>query len=188
MNLEKLKPWNWFKHENHSTSAATVPVKRAEYPQPAPGRHPIDEMHREFDRLFDAFGRRFGLPSRYLGEQWPSMPLLDVFRPEINIASTNDEYTITVEAAGMDADDIRLEINNHNLVIRGEKHDESENREQHFYHIERRFGSFQRVLALPDDADPESIQAEMNNGVLTVTLKRVETPETEGKRIEIRRS
>lgn len=187
MNLEKLKPWNWFKHENPGARGANVPVKRGEYPQPAATGNPFDEFHREFDRLFGALNRRFGLPSMYDPDRWASMSL-NVFRPEINIASTDTEYTITVEAAGMDEDDISLELDGRSLVIRGEKQDESESREQHFYHIERRFGSFQRVLALPDDADPDSINARMNKGVLTVSMKRLETPEVKGQKIEIRKS
>jgi len=187
MNLEKLNPWNWFKHESSGGRGTTVPVKRADYQQPAPAGNPLDAFHREFDRLFDAMSRRFGLPSAYGSGHWPSMPL-DVFHPEINIASTDDEYTITVEAAGMDEDDIRLELNEGALVIRGEKQDENESRDQHFYHMERRFGSFQRVLALPDDAVPDSISAIMKKGVLTVTMKRREAPAVKGRRIEIRKS
>ena len=52
--------------------------------------------------------------------------------------------------------------------------------------MERSYGSFQRVLSLPDDVDQESIKAKFKNGVLKVTMNRKALPESDVKRIEVK--
>jgi HSP20 family protein len=51
--------------------------------------------------------------------------------------------------------------------------------------MERSYGSFQRVLSLPEDADQESVSATFRKGVLTVTMPRKAAPQTHVKQIEI---
>jgi HSP20 family protein len=71
------------------------------------------------------------------------------------------------------------------LTIRGEKKEELETKERHYYRMERSYGSFQRVLALPDDADQNAINASMKNGVLEINLARKPLAASETKRIPI---
>jgi len=187
MNLEKLKPWNWFKHDDTAQRGATVPVRRQDY---QPGSQPLqslNDFHREIDRLFDDVFRRLGIPGlQQLDNQLLSGSSTAMrFTPEINIASNDDGYEISVEAPGLEEKDLSLEIIDRQLLIRGNKQQESETREQHFYHIERRYGSFQRVLTLPDDANINGISANMKNGVLTVHIERLEKPGSNSRRITI---
>lgn len=81
--------------------------------------------------------------------------------------------------------DITLELNKGVLSIRGEKKEELETQERHYYRVERSYGSFQRVLALPDDCDQNSINASMKNGVLDISVARKALPASETKRIPI---
>jgi len=59
-------------------------------------------------------------------------------------------------------------------MVRGEKRQEQEKKEGGFHRIERSYGSFQRALNLPDNADQESIKAAFKNGVLTITMDKRE--------------
>ncbi|MGD9386334.1 MAG: Hsp20 family protein, partial [Thioalkalispiraceae bacterium] len=68
---------------------------------------------------------------------------------------------------------------------KGNKQQEQEEKDKHFYRIERHYGSFERVLAIPDDAETNKITASMKNGVLTIDIPRKEMPATEAKRITI---
>lgn len=178
MNLEKLKPWNWFKHEERQASADTIPVRRQDYEQQTALQDPLQDFHREIDRLFDGFFGSSALPRARFGA-------LSRFSPEINVAAEEDEYLITVEAAGLDDKDIQLEVNDHTLLIRGNKQEESEKKERHYYHMERRYGSFQRVLALPEDADENRISASMKKGVLTIRIGKRALVDSDARRIEI---
>jgi len=82
--------------------------------------------------------------------------------------------------------DVTLEIVNNTMTIRGEKKQEKEEKEKNYYRVERSYGSFQRVLSLPQDADQEDVKATFKNGVLTVTIPRKELPKSEAKRIDIK--
>jgi len=52
--------------------------------------------------------------------------------------------------------------------------------------MERSYGSFQRVLSLPEDADQDKINATFKKGVLTVTMPRKALPQSDVKQIEVK--
>ncbi len=180
MDIKKLAPWNWFKNEEAS-EAKNVPVKHVERE-----RHysPLSSLHNEIDRIFENAFRNFGISSgKFPAEQGSGILL----KPNVDIAASNKEYIITVEVPGVDDDNIKLELMDETLVIKGEKKQETEQKEKDFYRVERSYGSFQRVLTLPEDADKEKIEAKFKNGVLTVTLSRKEVSKPKGKTIEIKK-
>lgn len=194
MNLQKLNPWNWFKHEgNGAENEAVIPVKRDEYkPSRDSAMTPsLAQFQNDINNLFDEAFKNFGLPAlsrRSLFDDYPKFGQLANFNPELNIASDDKEYTITLEAAGLEQKDIDLELTDGRLVIKGNKEEETENKDKNFYRIERKYGSFQRVLALPDDADQDAIAATMQNGLLTVRVPRKETAPQDSRKIEINKT
>jgi HSP20 family protein len=186
MNLQQFNPWNWFAHEE-ANPASTVPVKR-NLDTPAekgdPGTHLVVQLQREIDRLFDDAFRGFGFPS--VGSRWPTNGINTAgFQAKLNVASDDKAYHISLEAPGLTEKDISLELNKGVLTIRGEKKEESETKDRHYYRMEQSYGSFQRVLALPEDCDQDSINASMKNGVLNINVTRKALPESETKRIPI---
>jgi HSP20 family protein len=111
--------------------------------------------------------------------------LLPAFHANVDIASDDKQYTISLEAPGMEQKDLSIELKDQALFIKGNKQQEQEEKDKHFYRIERHYGSFERVLAIPDDAETNKITASMKNGVLTIDIPRKEMPATEAKRITI---
>ena len=97
------------------------------------------------------------------------------------------EYAISVEVPGVDEKDVKIELANNTLTIGGEKKQEKEEKEKNFYRVERSYGSFQRVLSLPEDADQEKIQATFKKGVLRITVPRKALPHAEAKQIEVKK-
>ena len=91
-----------------------------------------------------------------------------------------------MEVPGVEEKDIQITLDNDVLMVRGEKRQEQEKKEGGFHRIERSYGSFQRALNLPDNADQESIKAAFKNGVLTITMEKREasTPK-QGRSIPI---
>ncbi|WP_305909681.1 Hsp20/alpha crystallin family protein [Methylomarinum sp. Ch1-1] len=192
MNLKKLNPWNWFKHEESPTAQPdTIPVRREQYDKQLGAQHPMARFHREIDRLFDEAFRGFRFPalSRDVfpetGFQWQRLP---TFNPELNISSDDKEYTITLEAAGLEEKDLNIKLNGRRLSIEGNKQEASEDQDKSFYRIERRYGAFQRVLSLPDDADADHIKASMKNGLLTMRIPREQQPNSDTRTINIEKS
>ena len=191
MNLQQLNPWNWFKHEEASKES-TIPVKKSaeslpDNKQAMPAANSIFQLHREIDRLFDDTFRGFAFPASRSSLFNDSVFNKAVFDAKVNVASDDKAYHISLEAPGMTDKDISLELTHNVLTIRGEKKEESESKDKHYYRVERSYGSFQRVLSLPDDCDQNAIKAEMKNGLLEIVLPRVALPASEKKQIPINR-
>ena len=183
MDISKLKPWNWFKQEEEESR--NLPVRRST----AESHGPLVNFHEEVDRLFDDAFRRFGMPPILRDTVWPRGPepaVAAFIRPTIDVSAGKNEYAITAEVPGMDEKDIKLEICNNTLTIKGEKKQEQEAKDRDHYRIERSYGSFQRVLSLPEDAEQSGIAAKFKNGVLTVKMPRKPEEKRDVKLIDIK--
>ncbi|MDN3520245.1 Hsp20/alpha crystallin family protein [Halomonas ramblicola] len=162
MKLQKFSPWNWFKSESHEAPA------QPETPAPRGELTPLAGMHQELDRWMDGMLRQFGLPS--FESRFGDMPTL--LRPRLDINERPEHYEISVEVPGVDEKDIRLSLDDHRLVIEGEKRQESRSEEGQYRRVERSYGSFRRILDLPADARVDDIQASFARGVLSVRVPR----------------
>jgi HSP20 family protein len=126
--------------------------------------------------LFDDFDREL---DRWLGDGEVSK----TFRPACDVSETENAYFISFDVPGVDKDDIRLEVENQNLIVSGERKVEDEKKTEHGFYSEKSYGSFQRVFALPDTVDPDKIDAHYDNGVLNISIEKKE--KTKKKAIEI---
>ena len=148
---------------------------------------PLRDFHREINRLFDQTFQDVGFPSFDFDR--PFMHSAgNMLRPVTDLAASDKEYTLTVEVPGAEKDDIKIEVANNVMTIRGEKKQKKEEEKKDYYRQERFYGSFQRVLSLPEDADQEDIKATFKQGVLTVTMPRKDMPKPAVKEIEIHSS
>lgn len=182
MNLEKLAPWNWFKKEEER-KGQIVPVRRS-----AEGlEHPASllDLHREFDRLFDSLQRGFGVGFPEWPERADTLLKSGWFKPSLDVASDEKAYIVKIELPGINANDVSIEISGNTLHVKGEKRQETEETEKNFYRIERSYGSFERILDLPEDADADNITSTYKDGVLSINLPKKALPKPDTKKIEI---
>ena len=107
--------------------------------------------------------------------------------PHVDIAEDAESITLRADLPGIDEKDVKLELSNNTLTIRGEKRQEHEEKDRDHYRIERSYGSFQRVLSLPEDADQSGTTAKFKNGVLTVKLPRRPEEKKDLKVIDIQK-
>jgi len=173
-------------------STTKVPVKtetKAIAPVLAPQTwHPLESLRREVDRLFNDFGRDFW-PSRQsiFGMEpfgrymtgWSATPAVD-------IVEKKDAYEITAEMPGMDEKNVEVKLVNGSLMIKGERHDEKEEKKKDYYLQERQFGTFERRFTLPDGVDTGKVEASFKKGVLTVILPKKAEAQSPEKKIEIK--
>ena len=185
MNLKKLAPWNWFDKENESSGHA-VPVNTN---HSTGSRYSImpssTDIFEEIDRLFDTACNGFGRSLFGRGSNFLDSISSGTLKPRLDLGATKKEYTVGVEVPGVNKNDVRLEITNDTLTIFGEKKQETEEKNKNYYRLERSYGSFQRVLSLPDDADQDNIKAQFKKGVLTITIPRKAIPESNIKQVQI---
>lgn len=110
------------------------------------------------------------------------------FAPKVDISEDNKKIYINAEIAGLSKDDFKVTVSNENILnIKGSKKKESENKEEKeglvYHRVERSYGEFSRSFVLPDNVNKDSIQAKFEDGVLHLTLDKIE-PE-KPKEIEI---
>ena len=190
MDLEKLKPWNWFKHEeNGDGKSHQIPVSRDVAERfPLAGPTSLMSLHRDMDRWFDDAFKSFGMPTLASNLESRGLfgkPLSSFYRPQIDVSGDANCYQISLEVPGLTEDDITLELKDDILTIKGQKEERSEDKDKHYYRVERSYGSFQRTLALPDDANADEIKANLDKGVLRLEIPRREAANQEVKRISI---
>ena len=91
--------------------------------------------------------------------------------PPVDVFQTGDhELVLKAELPDMTREDIDVTVENFVLTIKGEKKLATDVKEEHFHHIERRYGAFSRSFSLPRTVDASKVAADYKNGVLTVRL------------------
>jgi len=130
-----------------------------------------------FDQLFEEFRRMEQQMDELFGSGTQPPAIRSVARgtfPPINMGAAADGIDIYVYAAGMDLKSIELNIQRNLLTVAGEREvpvDENAT----YYRQERFSGPFRRVIALPDDVDPDRIEAKYRDGILQITARRRES-------------
>jgi HSP20 family protein len=103
--------------------------------------------------------------------------------PAVDIKENDDHFMIVADIPGVDPEDIEVQMENGLLTIKGERETEKTEEKDDFKRIERSFGSFYRRFSLPESANPETIEAKSNNGVLEITIDKQE--KTEPRKIAV---
>jgi HSP20 family protein len=135
----------------------------------------LDEFRRlgqEMDQLFGSGGWPSGIRSVASGSY-----------PPINIGSTPEQIDVYLFAAGLNTESLDISIQQNLLTIDGERRPIAEEGADYF-RKERYDGAFHRVLSLPDDIDPDKVDATYRDGLLHITIQRRESARP--RRIEIK--
>ena len=106
--------------------------------------------------------------------------------PAVDFTETDKSYEVTVELPGMDEKNVEVKLVDHTLTIKGEKRDEKEETKKDYYMRERSFGSFRRIVTVPEGVDADKVEATFKKGILTVTLPKTEEAQRAEKNITIK--
>jgi HSP20 family protein len=126
--------------------------------------------------LFSWFFEDLTLPDFFTAEQ--------EWMPRFDVSETGNEIIVKAELPGMDVKDIDIALTDGLLTIKGERKLEKEDKEENYHRIERQFGSFSRSLNLGARVKADGIEAAYKDGILTVTLPKVEV--SKPKKIEVK--
>jgi HSP20 family protein len=121
----------------------------------------LSALQTEVNRLFSRVG------AGEVGER-------QSWTPSVDVIETDDAIKLKADLAGMDPKDINIELQDNVLTVSGERRFEEEVKEDKFYRIERRYGSFSRSLALPPTADESKVEAKYENGLLEIVVPKTE--------------
>jgi HSP20 family protein len=139
-------------------------------------RSPFDElvrMRQQLDRLSDAATSPF------------VQPQAGVF-PLINLTEDKGSYYVRAELPGIKADELDIQATAKNIAISGERKIAAEENGTRYHRREREAGKFSRMIGLPDEIDPDKVDANLENGVLTLVVAKAEA--VKPKQISIKSS
>jgi HSP20 family protein len=94
--------------------------------------------------------------------------------PAINVGSTEDNVTVYLFAPGIDAKKLNISIQQNLLTVSGER-EVARDDDATYYRQERFGGEFRRVIGLPDDVDPDNVEASYRDGIVQITVRRRES-------------
>ena len=131
---------------------------------------PFSALRAEMNSLFDSLmgGSQLSLACSAPAEA----EALRLLTPHVDVKETDKEIVVEAELPGMDEKDISLALQDGVLTIRGEKKQEYDEEKENYRVMERRYGSFQRSLRLPDTVDEDKVEASFGNGVLKVIVPK----------------
>lgn len=91
----------------------------------------------------------------------------------IDVYEKNDEIVVQSTIAGVNAEDLDIDITSDSVTIRGERKQEEEVKEDNYYYQELYWGAFSRSVILPAEVNPDKATAALKNGVLTIRLPKL---------------
>lgn len=133
-------------------------------------RRPADELAQFQGRLNRMMNEVFGpwpagAENGAIGSAW--VPAVDVFENQEGIK-------LVAELPGVKPEDVKISLENNALTLRGEKKQVAEEQAERVHRYERTYGTFERVFTLPSTVDADRIEANYENGILTIALPKVE--------------
>ncbi|HVU31014.1 MAG TPA: Hsp20/alpha crystallin family protein [Sphingomicrobium sp.] len=108
-------------------------------------------------------------------------------QPRMNIEDKGNEVRVTAELPGISENDVEVTLDDDMLIIAGEKRQEQEVNEGDMRLVERAFGRFRRAIQLPFAPDPDRVEAEFKDGLLTITVPKSAEQQSRQRHIELKR-
>jgi HSP20 family protein len=96
------------------------------------------------------------------------------YTPAVDVVEKDGHYLLKAEVPGLAPEDIQVEVDQNVLSLKGERKYEHEEENAGYRRVERRYGSFVRSFVLPDGTNADSIEAKVENGILTISIPKVQ--------------
>jgi len=141
---------------------------------------PYSDLATMYDRLNRFFGEDM------LDESAKNGLNPSAWRPLTDIHETKDAYVFKVDLPGFKKEEINVEFTGDTLIMRGERKQEEETKNESCHRLERSYGLFERSFTIPKNIDPKKIEAELKDGILQLTIPKVEEAKTKAIAISVK--
>ncbi len=132
----------------------------------------VNRTNHDFEQFFNSF---FGVPS--------NQPVQNEFMPRVEVTEDKDQLKLQAELPGLEKEAIKVMVEDGILTITGEKKSQKKEDGPDYLWSEFSSGSFSRSFTLPDYVEAEKIQADYKNGILVLTIPKME--KAKPKEIEV---
>jgi HSP20 family protein len=150
----------------------------------------LERFADEMDRIFDDFGfGRAGFGSRptsgfpslwqHGSREWQT------WTPEVEVFHRDNELVVRADLPGLSRDNVKVDVTDDRITIQGERKSEHEEKREGLYRSERSYGSFSRVIPLPEGTITDQAKATFKDGVLEITMPAPPEQVRRGRRLDI---
>jgi HSP20 family protein len=140
----------------------------------------LDDLQQELARIW---GQRPLMPRPFAR---PLPQTAAGFAPRLDVFEKNGNVIIKAELPGVDKKDITVTIEGGDLIIEGERKNESEVTEKDYYRLERSYGTFYRRLPMPFEVKAEQVKASYTDGVLEIQIPKPAEATPQAKKVDVR--
>jgi Molecular chaperone (small heat shock protein) len=130
--------------------------------------NPMEEMVQMQDMLNNMF------KERSFGEKWSETGIL---APLVDVKDEGSDILVTTDLPGVEKSDVDLDVSDNLMTISAKRSTRSEENEEGYLRRERTYSSFSRTITLPESVTTEGAKAKLEDGVLTVTLPKLQIEE-----------
>jgi HSP20 family protein len=124
---------------------------------------------------------------RLFGEYPMSFDLSHSFNPRVDISEDEKNIFINAEIPGVKKEEIKISLQDNILTISGEKKSSTEEKkDKNYYRSERVFGLFTRSFTLPEEINPDKVEAKFEEGILKITIEKASPKEINERFINIK--
>jgi len=171
-----------------------TPQKAVENPAPEQGisriepgfaSNPFAAMRRLSDEMEQLF-HGVGLGDFRVPRLWRGFDVPQAWGPDIDMFERKGELVVRADLPGLNKEDVKVEITDSELTIEGERKSEKEEKREGYYRSERSYGSFRRVVALPEGIKADRAKATCKDGVLEITIPTAGARKKGGRRLPIK--
>jgi HSP20 family protein len=131
---------------------------------------PYRDLERDAGGFFDRFPFRFPAGAN---------------TPRVDVYQTENDVIVKAEVPGVSKEDLDVYIDDSTVRLSGQTRKNEEYKEEHVYRTERYYGSFSRTIPLPVEVKSEQAHAEYRDGILSITVPKIEPSRARSKKIDI---
>ena len=140
----------------------------------------LERFANEVDNLFGDLG---------VGRNWTRTPMraaTELWAPQLEVSQQNNELVLRADLPGLRKEDVCIDVTDSDITISGERRQQEESERGGVYRSERSYGSFYRMIPLPEGAMTDQAKATFKDGVLEIRMPAPPEQVTRGRRLEIK--
>jgi len=162
-------------------------------PDDTSGRPALDAFgvgHREVKMSRDLLPLRPMGMGRFFEEDWPEVEFpktLSIITPAVNIYESGKNVIVECQLPGIDPENVKIDVASDLVKISGEQKQEIEEKNKNYYRKEISYGTFARSVALPKKVRSAKAEADYSDGILKITLPKIEEKESKTIKIKVKK-